>query len=191
MSQYRIWTDPATGQQFWIDENDMKCAPVRYGNPIQDNQEDEERRYVEGLLAKWDWPDSSTIDKSNRPGTYDFDCSHGTSGETVAIEVKQLPLPQQVMNAAADKRSDEVTFTVREFVEKVLALTNKANTQLAAAQSQRRCVLFVWQYERQATYMWDLLWAALSHLKAPSYPNIDEVWLTTPHMYEFHLVELA
>jgi len=187
--RFRTWTDPTTGDQFWIDEHNIKCAPVRYGNPNRDRQEDEERRYVEGLLAEWGWPQSSKMEKNSRPATYDFDCSHGTSGETVAIEVKQLALPQRVMNAAASKRSDEVTFTEREFVARVLALAKKANTQLAAAQTERRCVLFVWQYEPQV--MWDFLWTALNHLKARRYPNIDEIWLTTPHMSLFHAVGLA
>lgn len=190
MTNLRKSVHPGTGQECWVDKQGAVHSIVRTGNPNVDCKEYVERSQAEALVAAWGWPPHSKVEKvEERPDglTHDFDCTNSANAERVAVEIKQLTLPTSAMKAAAQKRG--VEFPVSDFLRAPADLIKKANSQLAHAQAARRCVLLVWQYERVAEDMWDLLTKALGCLDIRSYENVDEVWLTTLHLRQFYRVE--
>jgi len=174
------------GRECWVDQHGTVHGDVRTGNPREDAQQYAERSQVERLLAHWDWPRDSEIE---RPGgaRYDYDCVHPVTGERAAVEIKRVLGPGWAMTKLHS--TGNTGFTIRDFLAVPAELLAKANEQLMhAPRGARRCVLLVFGYEPVIPPLlcrWHLLAKAMCDLDLELHNNIDEVWLTTAYLTRF------
>lgn len=152
-----------------------------------------EREQARALLNHLRWSLESTVERP-ADATYEFVCSDPKSGESLALEIKNLTWGEQIMRAASKRPTDpgyqeEIEFPFRGLYVEARNRLTKANEQLAKAKVNRRCVLLVWQYELPADL--GFLQRAVGSLPRSEFPNIAEVWLTTAHAINFHRIELT